>query len=153
MIEEDKSGLTSRQAAFVEQYVQTGGKVGVSATRAGYADRTMGSKLLREPKIIKAIQSLMQDAIGVHAVTALGTVVKLVKSARSDYVRLEAAKDILDRAGYRPPDKALLKVAGDLTVSFDIAPQGPLIEANHEGGGGWKSEEEVRQSTPAREKA
>ena len=129
-------GLTDKQAAFVEHYVSTGGKVGIASKRAGYAGREMGSRLLRDPKIIKAIQQMMTDAIGVHAVTALGTVVKLVKSARSDYVRLEAAKDLLDRAGFKPPDKALLKVAGDLTVSFDIAPQGPLIDIKPEGGGG-----------------
>lgn len=115
--------LTDKQRAFAEHYVSTGGKVGIASQRAGYADRAMGSKLLRDPRIIKHIQELMTDAIGVHAASALGTVVKLAKSARSDYVRLEAAKDLLDRAGFKPPDKQLVKLSGDLSVSFDIAPQ------------------------------
>jgi hypothetical protein len=127
--------LTDMQAAFVDHFVATGGKVGIAATRAGYADRAQGSKLLRDPKITKAIQQRVHDEIGTAAVSALGTVVKLAKSAKSDYVRLEAAKDLLNRAGYVPPDKHLLKVSGDLTVSFDIAPQGPVIEHETEEGG------------------
>lgn len=116
--------LTPMQEAFVEHYVQTGGKVGISATRAGYSDRTRGSQLLRDPKVIKAIQLRMLDEIGTSAVSALGTVKKLAKSARSDYVRLEAAKDLLNRAGYVQPDRHLIRVSGDLSVSFDIAPEG-----------------------------
>lgn len=128
--------LTEKQDAFVSAYVASGGKVGLAATRAGYASKNEGSRLLREPKIIKAIQQRMQDEIGTAAVSALGTVKKLAQSARSDYVRLEAAKDLLNRAGYVPPDRQLLKVSGDLTVSFDIAPQGPVIDHKPEGGGG-----------------
>ena len=124
--------LTEKQAAFVDLYVSTGGKVGIASERAGYADRATGSKLLRDPKVIKAIQERMVDAIGVHAAAALGTVVKLAKSAKSDYVRLEAAKDILDRAGFKPPDKQLVKLSGDLSVSFDIAPT--AIDVTPEGG-------------------
>lgn len=115
--------LTDKQQAFVDHYVATGGKIGIATQRAGYADRAAGSKLLRDPRVIKLIQERMTDAIGVHAAMALGTVVKLARSAKSDYVRLEAAKDLLDRAGYKPPDKQLVKLSGDLSVSFDIAPQ------------------------------
>jgi phage terminase small subunit len=114
--------LTDKQQAFVDLYVSTGGKVGIASQRAGYADRAQGSKLLRDPRVIKAIQERMTDAIGVHAAAALGTVVKLAKSAKSDYVRLEAAKDILDRAGYKPPERVDHRLSGDLSVSFDIAP-------------------------------
>lgn len=125
--------LTEKQEAFVSAYIATGGKVGIASQRAGYASKNEGSRLLRDPKVIKLIQERMTDAIGVHAVAALGTVVKLAKSARSDYVRLEAAKDLLDRAGYKPPDKQLVKLSGDLSVSFDIAPQ-PIDVSPREGG-------------------
>ena len=124
--------LTEKQEAFVSAYVATGGKVGIASQQAGYASKNEGSRLLRDPKVIKLIQERMVDAIGVHAVSALGTVVKLAKSARSDYVRLEAAKDLLDRAGFKPPDKQLVKLSGDLSVSFDIAPQ--LIDVTERGG-------------------
>lgn len=115
--------LTEKQAAFVEYYVSSGGKVGIAATKAGYSAREQGSRLLRDPKIIKIIQQRMMDEIGVAAVSALTTVKKLAKSARSDYVRLEAAKDLLDRAGYKPPERVDHRVAADLSVSFDVAPR------------------------------
>lgn len=117
----------------------------MSATQAGYADRTAGSALLRNPRVIKAIQQMMHDAIGVHAVAALHTVSKLAKSARSDYVRLEAARDLLDRAGYKPPDKQLVKLAGDLTVSFDISPEGHQIEGHTDSRGGSKTDAPLRE--------
>lgn len=124
--------LTEKQELFVDLYVRSGGKVGLSAEKAGYADRSIGSKLLKDPKIIKRIQELTLEAIGVNAVSALHTVVKLSKSARSDYVRLEAAKDILDRAGYRPPERVDHRVSGDLSVSFDIGLSQPVVDVTPE---------------------
>lgn len=123
--------LTEKQMAFVEHYVSSGGKVGIAATKAGYAGREQGSRLLRDPKIIKIIQQRMMDAIGVHAVKALATVAKLSQSARSDYVRLEAARDLLDRAGYKPPERVDHRIAADLSVSFDVAPR-PTTEIEGE---------------------
>lgn len=124
------SQLTTKQELFVELYVQSGGKVGLSAEKAGYADRSIGSKLLRDPKVIKRIQELTLEALGTHAVHALHTVAKLSKSARSDYVRLEAAKDLLDRAGYKPPERVDHRVSADLSVSFDITPAQPVVDVS-----------------------
>lgn len=134
------SQLTEKQELFASFYVASGGKVGLSSERAGYATRTEGSRLLKDPKVIKRIQELTLEAIGVHAVGALHTVARLSKSAKSDYVRLEAAKDLLDRAGYRPPERVDHRVTGDLSVSFDITPTAQVIdvspEPDHKGGGG-----------------
>lgn len=125
--------LTDKQEMFAELYVRSGGKVGLSAEKAGYADRSIGSKLLRDPKVIKRIQELTLEALGTHAVHALHTVSKLSRTARSDYVRLEAAKDLLDRAGYKPPERVDHRVSADLAVSFDIAPK--VIEHQPQEGG------------------
>lgn len=124
--------LTEKQELFASLYVASGGKVGLSAERAGYASRNEGTRLLKDPKIIKRIQEMTLEAIGVNAVSALHTVVRLSKSARSDYVRLEAAKDILDRAGYRPPERVDHRVSGDLSVSFDITPTQPVVDVTPE---------------------
>lgn len=124
--------LTEKQELFASLYVASGGKVGLSAERAGYASRNEGTRLLKDPKIIKRIQEMTLEAIGVNAVSALHTVVKLSKTAKSDYVRLEAAKDILDRAGYRPPERVDHRVSGDLSVSFDITPTQPVVDVTPE---------------------
>jgi hypothetical protein len=45
---------------------------------------------------------------------------QLSESAKSEYVQLEASKDILDRAGYKAPDKHMHLHAGDIKVSIDL---------------------------------
>ena len=129
----EKKALTAKQAAFVREYVANGGVVGAAAEAAGYAAPNEGSRLLTNPNIINEIQKQMLTAIGTHAVSALDTVAKLSRSAKSDYVRLEASRDLLDRAGFKPPDRIDHRLDGQLTVSFDIGlPGGPVIDATAE---------------------
>jgi hypothetical protein len=70
----------------------------------------------------------MMSCLGIHAVSALHTVAQLVTSAQSEYVRLEAARDLMDRAGFRPPDRQQLQIDGQLTVSIELggSKHGPL---------------------------
>ena len=46
---------------------------------------------------------------------------QLSSSAKSEYVQLEASKDILDRAGYKPIDKSMHLVSGGINVSIDLS--------------------------------
>ena len=41
--------------------------------------------------------------------------------AKSEYVQLEASKDILDRAGFKAPDKHMHIHAGDIRVNIDLS--------------------------------
>ena len=61
--------------------------------------------LLRNPLVQQAILRATQKRIGLLAVPALQTVAELSSGARSEYVRLEASKDLLDRAGFQPPER------------------------------------------------
>ena len=45
---------------------------------------------------------------------------RLSQGAKSEYVQLEASKDLLDRAGYKPIDRSQVQVAGDIRVSIDL---------------------------------
>ena len=123
--------LTDKQLAFVSAYIAAGGVVGAAAQAAGYASDNEGSRLLRNPNVINEIQKQMLAAIGTHAVSALDTMAKLSRSAKSDYVRLEASRDLLDRAGFKPPDRIDHRIDGTLSVSFDIGipASGPIVEA------------------------
>lgn len=126
----EKKALTAKQAAFVREYVANGGVVGAAAEAAGYAAPNEGSRLLTNPNVISEIQKQMLAAIGTHAVSALDTVAKLSRSAKSDYVRLEASRDLLDRAGFKPPDRIDHRLDGQLSVSFDIGlPAANVIDA------------------------
>jgi hypothetical protein len=44
----------------------------------------------------------------------------LVAGAKSEYVRLEAAKDLLDRAGFKPIERKQVASAGEVKVVFDL---------------------------------
>jgi len=62
----------------------------------------------------------MNEEFGISATVAVGTVRRLAQSAKSEYVQLEASKDLLDRAGYKPIDRSQVQVAGDIRVSIDL---------------------------------
>jgi hypothetical protein len=51
---------------------------------------------------------------------AVHKVASLAQKAKSEYVQLEASKDILDRAGFKPIDRAQVQVAGDIRVQIDL---------------------------------
>jgi hypothetical protein len=51
---------------------------------------------------------------------AAARMLKLSQSAKSEYVQLEASKDILDRAGFKPPERHQHQVQGDIKVSIDL---------------------------------
>ena len=45
---------------------------------------------------------------------------ELSAGAKSEYVQLEASKDILDRAGFRAPDKHQHMLVGELKVNIQL---------------------------------
>lgn len=118
--------LTERQQRFVAMYMETGGKQTEAAIEAGYAResaQTTASRMLRLPHVQQAIMRETLVRIGLQAVPALHTLERLRDSARSDYVRLEAAKDLLDRAGFRPPERVDHRLDASLTVELVLSSQ------------------------------
>jgi len=115
--------MTAKQAKYVEAYLANGGQGGAAAVEAGYAVGSAdaaSSQLLRNPLIQQAIMRQTLTAIGLSAVPALSVITRLIGEARSDYVKLEAAKDLLDRAGFAAPQRVDHRLDSSLTVSFDF---------------------------------
>jgi len=115
--------MTRMQQRFVDAYLANGGKGTEAAAEAGYAigsADTQASNLLRNPLVQQAIMRSTLTAIGLSAVPALMVVTKLMSAAKSDYVKLEAAKDLLDRAGLAAPQRVDHRLDSSLTVSFDL---------------------------------
>jgi hypothetical protein len=113
--------LTSKQIAFVTNYVANGGNGTAAAKDAGYATKSAhveAHRLLGMSKVIRAVADLTTHALGAALPGALATVVRLSTVARSEYVQLEASKDLLDRAGLSAPKKVL--VSGDVRVTYDF---------------------------------
>ncbi len=117
--------LTPKQQRFVDELVSGEGGKQAAAERAGYAKgksaASMAWKLTRMPIVQQAIMTAVSERIGVNAAHAAAEVARLSTGARSEYVKLEASKDILDRAGYKPVDRKQVQVAGDIRVAIDLS--------------------------------
>lgn len=114
--------LTTKQLTFVAEYVASGGRKKDSAIAAGYAPASAhveAHRLLNLPKIIKAVHELTVHRLGAALPGALATVMRLSSGAKSEYVQLEASKDLMDRAGMAAPKKVL--VGSDVRVTFDLS--------------------------------
>jgi phage terminase small subunit len=116
--------LTKKQTTLVDTIVATGCSVTEASAKSGYAagesGRVTASKTLRLPHVQEYMQQRIRESIGLNATIASRKVLDLASSAKSEYVQLEASKDILDRAGYKPVDKAMHLVQGNISVSIDL---------------------------------
>jgi phage terminase small subunit len=119
-----KDRMTARQRALVEAYVANGGNLTKAAAEAGYAEGNSGRvtawKSMKLPHVQQYLMQQTAEAFSTHAAMAVHKVASLAQKAKSEYVQLEASKDILDRAGFKPIDRAQVQVAGDIRVSIDL---------------------------------
>lgn len=118
------TGLTAKQEALVEYLVANGGTIKEAAQAAGYADgetgRVSASKALAKPHVQSYMHERMRQELGVKATLAAHQVARLAVNAKSEYVQLEASKDIMDRAGLKAPEKHMHLHAGDIKVEIDL---------------------------------
>lgn len=116
--------LTKRQTALVDTIVANGCTIAKAAEIAGYSSgesgRVTATKTMKLPHVQQYLMTRMNEEFGISATLAAGTVRRLATGAKSEYVQLEASKDLLDRAGYKPIDRSQVQVAGDIRVSIDL---------------------------------
>ena len=117
--------LTDKQMKLVDTLVAKGCSVTQAAREAGYAagdsGRVSASKALRQPHVQQYMMAQVSDQLGLNATVAAAKILNLASGAKSEYVQLEASKDILDRAGFKPIDRSQVQVAGDIRVSIDLS--------------------------------
>ena len=117
--------LTDKQMALVDTLVAEGCSIAKAAELAGYAKgesgRVSAHRALKAAHVQQYMQQRMNETFGLTATSALATVRRLSQGAKSEYVQLEASKDLLDRAGYKPIDRSQVQVAGDIRVSIDLS--------------------------------
>lgn len=117
--------LTKKQQALVDVLLAEGGTIKAAAEKAGYAVGESGqvsaSRTLKLPHVQRYMQQAVQERLGLNALVAVQRVAHLANDARSEYVQLQAAQDILDRAGYKPIDRSQVQIAGDIKVSIDLS--------------------------------
>ena len=116
--------ITKKQKLLVDTIVANGCSVKKASEIAGYAKgesgRVTASKTLRLPHIQEYMQQRVRESIGLNATKASNKMLELSQSAKSEYVQLEASKDILDRAGYKPIERSMNLVSGNIQVSIDL---------------------------------
>jgi len=116
--------LTKRQTALVDTIVANGCTIAKAAEIAGYSSgesgRVTATKTMKLPHVQQYLMTRMNEQFGLSATLAAGTVRRLAMGAKSEYVQLEASKDLLDRAGYKPIDRSQVQVAGDIRVTIDL---------------------------------
>ncbi len=120
--------LTDKQRALVDTIVATGCTIKEASEKAGYstkgspeAGRVSASRTLRLPKVQSYMQSRIANTLGLGAVSASKRLIELSSGARSEYVQLEASRDILDRVGLRAPDRVAHNPTGDIKINIDLS--------------------------------
>ena len=119
-----KDKLTYKQRLLVDTLVTTGCTITEASQKAGYAKgeagRVIASRTLRLPKVQSYMMNQIASTVGMGAIQASKTLTTLSGGAKSEYVRLEASRDILDRVGIRAPDKVQHSVSGELSIKIDL---------------------------------
>jgi|TARA_A100000171_G_C2059266_1_gene109100 phage terminase small subunit len=119
------NGLTSKQKKLVDTIVATDCSIKKASEEAGYSKgesgRVTATKTLRLPHVQQYMMQLVTQSIGLNATKALRRIMHLSDNAKSEYVQLEASKDILDRAGYKAPDKVMHSHVGNISVNIDLS--------------------------------
>lgn len=111
---------------FVTEYLKNGNNATQAAISAGYSEKTaysQGSRLLKSVEVQqylnKTEQNLNRDLRQIFAEDAVEAykVLKeiMLKPDAMDKDRIAAAKDILDRGGYKPVEQ----VVADVRTSFE----------------------------------
>lgn len=95
-------GLTAMQKRLVEHLVHDGVTQTEAARLAGFSEKSAksaGHKTMKKPAAVSYKAYLLAASLDVSAIKALKKVSDLSDAARSEYVQLEASKDLLNRAG------------------------------------------------------
>ena len=115
--------LTSKQRDMVLNVVKFGLSGTEAAKKAGYSDKSavvIASQTLAKPHVQAYLQALTMSFFAERGAKALSSIERLMTGAKSEYVQLEAAKDMANRAGWQPPERKQVTVSGDVTVSIEL---------------------------------
>jgi|TARA_R100000501_G_C2528089_1_gene52261 hypothetical protein len=115
--------LTDKQELFCTYYVSNGGRGSIAAKEAGYSEnscREQSYELLRKPHIQDRIRQLMEQHFGTIAPDMASVLKNLALNARSELVRYNSAKDLLDRAGFKGMEKVLNLSDGSALDESDL---------------------------------
>lgn len=109
--------MASKQMKAIILMVTTEKKQKEIAKEIGVNEATI-SRWKKQEDFNKAKKDYERGYLSSLSAKALRTLAELLDS-NTDYVRLAAAKDILDRTGYKPTDKTQIEMSGSLSNPYD----------------------------------
>ena len=124
---------TKQQKLFIDEYLKLRkSNATQAAINAGYSPRSassQASQLLNNPKVLKyleerekAIIQELQEEFMFDALEARKVMYEIMKNPMADdRDRLNAAKDFLDRAGFKPTDRVDIEGNVGVTIIDDIS--------------------------------
>ena len=100
--------ITAQQEKFLDYYLLSGNATR-AAEHAGYGSaKQRGYEQTK--KLKKEIEAGQKAMLKNSVPTAINNIILLAEKAESEAVRLNACKDLLDRAGYKPTEKTETEV-------------------------------------------
>lgn len=119
-------GISRKLSAGLDALVHGARTITDAAESAGMRREAL-SLALRKPHVQEELDRRVRDAMKRRGVKALANIEFLGDMAKSEYVRLEASKDLANRAGYIPP-KEQPSSDGVLIVNIDLGDgRGPFV--------------------------
>ena len=122
------SDITGQQKSFIDEYIKFGRRNQTQAAiNAGYSPKSaesQASQLLKNPKVSAYLEERENDisqAIKREFIFDALEAKKVMAQLMNDddvpeNVRLSAAKDFLDRAGFRPVEKSEVENSGGIGI-------------------------------------
>lgn len=120
-------GPTAQQKLFIDNYIKRRKKNATQAAiLAGYSEKTassQASQLLKNPKVLEylkeredALTKELREEFVFDALEARKVMYEIMNNEKAkDSDRINAAKDFLDRAGFKPKEE--VKVSGALGIA------------------------------------
>ncbi|OUW96990.1 MAG: hypothetical protein CBD88_03140 [Flavobacteriales bacterium TMED228] len=114
-----KKQLSPLRLQMIEHVVATGD--GHSATaRALNCNRSSVVQAMNDPYVQDVLQQKVGERLTRASAIASNTLIKLARQGKSEYVQLQASDSILDRTGFKPPDRSIHQVQGDVSIRINL---------------------------------
>ena len=104
-----------RDSDFIAEFINNGGNATQAAKTVGVSDgsaSTVGYRM--KNRLINDIEAAQKEALKGYASKALHQIQTLAETAVSENVKLNANRDLLDRAGWKPIDRSEVTEVTDL---------------------------------------
>ena len=116
-----------RDSDFIAEFINNGGNATQAAKTVGVSDgsaSTVGYRM--KNRLINDIEAAQKEALKGYASKALHQIQTLAETAVSENVKLNANRDLLDRAGWKPVDKSEVTEVTDVQNMTDEELQAEL---------------------------